>query len=75
MFDLQTRRQFLNTAGMGLGGTVLGSILAQGKSDQRHSYLFQGLAKRVIFLFWLVPSQLDLFDPSRPSQTLQRAAP
>ncbi|MGD1978502.1 MAG: DUF1501 domain-containing protein [Akkermansiaceae bacterium] len=65
MFDHQTRRQFLNTAGMGLGGTVLGSLLAQEKGDANgHSYLLpKAPAKRVIFLFMAgAPSQLDLFD-------------
>ncbi len=66
MFDLQTRRQFLNAAGMGLGGTVLGSLLAQAdESSGGHGYLLpKAPAKRVIFLFMAgAPSQLDLFDP------------
>ena len=66
MFDLQTRRQFLNAAGMGLGGTVLGSLLAQADgASGGHGYLLpKAPAKRVIFLFMAgAPSQLDLFDP------------
>ncbi len=65
MFDPQTRRQFLNSTGMGLGGTVLGSLLAHAKNGPGgHDYFLpKAPAKRVIFLFMAgAPSQLDLFD-------------
>ncbi len=65
MFDPQTRRQFLNSTGMGLGGTVLGSRLAHAKNGPGgHDYFLpKAPAKRVIFLFMAgAPSQLDLFD-------------
>lgn len=60
----QSRRQFLNRTGMGLGATVLGSLLQRksrgGLPDLPH---FAPQAKRVIFLFMAgAPSQLDLFD-------------
>src|SRR5690606_36384595 len=61
------RRQFLKTSGMGLGATVLGSLLAargagggEGRPSGPH---FTPRARRVIFLFMAgAPSQLDLFD-------------
>ena len=71
MFDPQTRRQFLNTTGMGLGATVLGNIAAQAAGStgeagglNSHGYLLpKAPAKRVIFCFMAgAPSQLDLFD-------------
>ncbi|YCM43820.1 DUF1501 domain-containing protein [Verrucomicrobiaceae bacterium 227] len=67
MFDPQTRRQFLNTSGMGLGAAVLGSLTAQSSAEGKHDihgYLLpKATAKRVIFLFMAgAPSQLDLFD-------------
>jgi len=62
--SIQSRRQFLNRAGMGLGATVLGSLFAKkslGAGDARAR--FAPRAKRVIFLFMAgAPSQLDLFD-------------
>ena len=64
MFDPQTRRQFLNTTGMGLGATVLGNLATQAAAAAGHGYhLPKAPAKRVIFLFMAgAPSQLDLFD-------------
>ncbi|MGJ8697637.1 MAG: DUF1501 domain-containing protein [Verrucomicrobiaceae bacterium] len=68
MFDIQTRRQFLNATGMGLGASVLGNLSAQAASapgdSHTHGYhLPNAPAKRVIFLFMAgAPSQLDLFD-------------
>ncbi len=64
MFDPQTRRQFLNTTGMGLGATVLGNLAAQAAQTGGHGYhLPKAPAKRVIFCFMAgAPSQLDLFD-------------
>ncbi len=60
MFDLQTRRQFLNTTSMGLGASVLGNLTAQAASAGPAP---EAKAKRVIFLFMAgAPSQLDLFD-------------
>ncbi len=67
MFDPQTRRQFLNTTGMGLGAAVLGNLATQSATAGEkgiHGYLLpKASAKRVIFLFMAgAPSQLDLFD-------------
>jgi hypothetical protein len=71
MFDPQTRRQFLNTTGMGLGSTILGNIVAQAATPKggvedpypQTYHLPKASAKRVIFLFMAgAPSQLDLFD-------------
>ena len=59
---LQTRRQFLTTAGMGLGVTALGSLLPQN-AWARSAEGPTPRAKQVIFLFMAgAPSQLDLFD-------------
>lgn len=56
----QARRQFLNTSGMGLGASVLGSLLPQNASARTDH---TPRAKHVIFLFMAgAPSQLDLFD-------------
>ena len=63
MFDIQTRRQFLNATGMGLGASVLGNLTAQGAAGTPGYHLPKAKAKRVIFLFMAgAPSQLDLFD-------------
>ena len=61
---LQSRRRFLNHARMGLGATVLGSILARraaaGLPELPH---FAPRAKHVIFLFMGgAPSQIELYD-------------
>ncbi|HCD03121.1 MAG TPA: sulfatase, partial [Planctomycetaceae bacterium] len=61
--DLQTRRSFLGTSGMGLGAAVAASLI-NGRADAADS---DGVptprAKRVIFLFMAgAPSQVDLFD-------------
>ncbi|MCH7989247.1 MAG: DUF1501 domain-containing protein, partial [Planctomycetes bacterium] len=60
----QSRRQFLNRAGMGLGAAVLGSLIPnQGSAARSTIPHFPPKAKRVIFLFMAgAPSQLDLFD-------------
>ena len=63
--SLASRRQFLNRSRMGLGATVLGSILAKRAQATELGQLphFPPKAKRVIFLFMAgAPSQLDLFD-------------
>lgn len=64
--SLNTRRQFLNQFGMGLGGIALSQLLQQssyadsGFLDKLH---YAPRAKRVIFLFQAGgPSQIDLFD-------------
>ena len=63
MFDPQTRRQFLNTTGMGLGASVLGNLAANAAGGSHGYRLPNAPAKRVIFLFMGgAPSQLDLFD-------------
>lgn len=61
---LQSRRRFLNHASMGLGATVLGSILAQrGSAELSGLPHFLPRAKRVIFLFMGgAPSQIELYD-------------
>ena len=60
------RRQFLKTSGMGLGTTVLGSLLSSSASARESAPYMTGTpprAKRVIFLFMAgAPSQIDLFD-------------
>ena len=62
------RRQFLNRAGMGLGGIALADLLSQNvlaAADRGSLGLphFAPKAKRVIYLFMSGgPSQLDLFD-------------
>jgi hypothetical protein len=61
---LQSRRQFLNRTGMGLGAAVLGSLFAQrGSAAIQGLPHFQPRASRVIYLFMGgAPSQLDLYD-------------
>lgn len=60
------RRQFLKNTGMGLGATVLGSLMAghsQAESDAGYVLTPNPRVKRVIFLFMAgAPSQIDLFD-------------
>ena len=66
-----SRRNFLNSFGMGLGGIALSSLLKpealSGASDSRGALgtsHFAPKAKRVIYLFQSGgPSQLDLYDP------------
>ena len=59
---LQSRRQFLQSTGMGLGATAMAALLprpARAGAAPHHT----PRAKRVIFLFMAgAPSQLDLFD-------------
>lgn len=62
---LQTRRYFLQRAGLGVGAAALASLL----SNDAHADALPGLphfapkAKRVIYLFQSgAPSQMDLFD-------------
>lgn len=69
---LATRRQFLQSSGLGIGGIALSSLLQEtglgGNSDQVHPALpglphFAPRAKRLIYLHMNgAPSQLDLFD-------------
>ncbi|MCP4784669.1 MAG: DUF1501 domain-containing protein [Fuerstiella sp.] len=63
------RRQFLQTGSMGLGATVLGSLLARKSRAQNPNARAAATtgkpprAKRVIFLFMAgAPSQIDLLD-------------
>jgi len=66
-----SRRNFLNSFGMGLGGIALSSLLKpealSGASNSRGALgtsHFAPKAKRVIYLFQSGgPSQLDLYDP------------
>ncbi len=66
-----TRRQFLRTSTLGLGGLALGSLLSEGRAATGNPLAarpghFAAKAKSVIFLFMAGgPSQLDLFD-SKP---------
>lgn len=62
MHQLQARRRFLTTTGMGLGTTVMSS-LTSATATAAGSSLPSGI-DHVIFLFMAgAPSQLDLFDP------------
>src|SRR5262245_43950687 len=71
----QTRRAFLRTSTMGLGGIALSSLLNEGRAQDANPLRprpghFTAKAKNVIFLFMAGgPSHLDLFDPK---PTLQR---
>ncbi len=66
-----SRRHFLNSFGMGLGGIALGSLLQPGAllgaaagRGMMGAPHFAPKAKRIIYLFQSGgPSQLDLFDP------------
>jgi hypothetical protein len=70
-----TRREFLRTSTMGLGGMALASLLNEGNAQDANplrprSGHFPAKAKAVIFLFMAGgPSHLELFDPK---PTLQR---
>jgi hypothetical protein len=67
---LQARRQFLKTSSMGIGASVLGSIMA-GKASAAGAETHTPRAKRVIFLFMAgAPSQLDMFDYKPDMQKL-----
>ncbi|MCH2115371.1 MAG: DUF1501 domain-containing protein [Pirellulales bacterium] len=61
--DIQNRRQFIRSAGLGLGATaaaIASPVTARSTLGLHH----RAKAKRVIFLFMAGgPSQLDLFDP------------
>lgn len=62
MHQLQARRRFLTTTGMGLGATVMSSLTSATATAAGPS-LPSGI-DHVIFLFMAgAPSQLDLFDP------------
>ena len=62
MHQLQARRRFLTTTGMGLGTTVMSSLTSATATAAGPS-LPSGI-DHVIFLFMAgAPSQLDLFDP------------
>ena len=78
MMRSMTRRQFFQTAGWGVGGMALHSLLARDGMAEANtpagSHLPQGLhfparAKNVIYIHLVgAPSHLDLFDPSRSLQ-------
>jgi hypothetical protein len=61
---MQSRRRFLNHAGMGLGAAVLGSLVARRATAEVPGLPhFPPRAKRVIFLFMGgAPSQIELYD-------------
>src|SRR5438477_7186485 len=69
-----TRRAFLRTSTMGLGGVAIASLLNEGRAQDADPLRprpghFPAKAKNVIFLFMAGgPSQLDLFDP-KPALT------
>ena len=71
-----TRRQFLRTSTLGLGGLALGSLLSEGRAATGNPLAarpghFPAKAKSVIFLFMAGgPSQLELFDPKPKLQRL-----
>lgn len=60
------RRQFLRASGMGLGASVLGTLMARGipaNADSGYTLTTTPKVKHVIFLFMAGgPSQIDLFD-------------
>ncbi len=59
---LQSRRQFLRNAGMGIGASAFASLIPQANAAIRGPH-HAPKAKRVIFLFMAgAPSQLDLYD-------------
>ncbi len=70
-----TRRAFLRTSTMGLGGMALASLFNEGRAQDANPLRprpghFAAKAKAVIFLFMAGgPSHLELFDPK---PTLQR---
>ena len=63
----ETRRAFLRSSGVGLGGIALSSLLGQSLGAAAATVRaphFAPRAKRVIYLHMVgAPSQLDLFDP------------
>ncbi|MFM9090505.1 MAG: DUF1501 domain-containing protein [Verrucomicrobiota bacterium] len=63
----ETRRAFLRSSGVGLGGIALSSLLGQSlgaAAATARAPHFAPRAKRVIYLHMVgAPSQLDLFDP------------
>ncbi|TWT36562.1 hypothetical protein KOR34_14680 [Posidoniimonas corsicana] len=62
--EIQHRRQFLRSTGIGLGAAALGSMVATPRRAVGSVGVhFPARAKRVIFLFMAgAPSQIDLFD-------------
>ncbi|MEK6247094.1 MAG: DUF1501 domain-containing protein, partial [Planctomycetales bacterium] len=60
--QLQARRQFLKTSGVGLGATALATLLPENSAAQSPPDVVPR-AKRIIFLFMAgAPSQLETFD-------------
>jgi hypothetical protein len=61
MFDVQSRRDFLNRTAGGLGAAALSTLMAEGTAAAGPH--FAPKAKRVIYLFQSgAPSQIELFD-------------
>ncbi len=61
--DLQSRRSFLSTSGMGLGAAAYASLVAKRAVAADPGLVPKPKAKRIIFLFMAgAPSQVDLFD-------------
>ncbi len=61
--DLQSRRSFLGTSGMGLGAAAYASLVARRAVAADPGLAPKPKAKRIIFLFMAgAPSQVDLFD-------------
>ena len=61
--DLQSRRSFLGTSGMGLGAAAYASLVARRAVAADPGLAPKPKARRIIFLFMAgAPSQVDLFD-------------
>jgi hypothetical protein len=61
--DLQSRRSFLGTSGMGLGAAAYASLIARRSVAADPGLVPKPKARRIIFLFMAgAPSQVDLFD-------------
>ena len=61
--DLQSRRSFLLSSGMGLGAAAFASVVPRAGAAAQPLRHHRAKAKRVIFLFMAgAPSQVDLFD-------------
>ena len=61
--DLQSRRSFLGTSGMGLGAAAYASLATRHGVAANPGLASKPKAKRIIFLFMAgAPSQVDLFD-------------
>ena len=63
MFDVPSRRAFLNSCGIGFGGVALASMLNDDVDAALGQPHFAPKAKHVIYLHMIgAPSHLDLYD-------------